>query len=88
MKIRLKERKIPQDYPNQIVFKPDNLFIDNETNHKIAIKKLLYNNKWRPMVVVYDIIELQVQIITIYPTTEQEINKRINRGRWSRNEKD
>lgn len=46
LKIRLKERKIPQSYPSKILTKPDNRFFYVETNHLIAaIKKPIYNKK-------------------------------------------
>lgn len=87
LKIRLKERKIPQSYPRKIVTKPDSLFVDTITNHQIAVKKLEYNGKLRPMVVAYDIIESTVYIITIHPSSEEETNNKLRRGRWIKHEK-
>lgn len=86
--IRLKERSIPQDYPSKIVSDPDDKYFDTATQHQIAIKKMGYNGEIRPMVVAYDIIEEDLQIITIHPTTEQEINSKLRRERWIKNEKD
>lgn len=86
LKIRLKERNIPQDYPNKIVSTPDEKYFDTATNHKIAVKKLIYNEKTRPMAVAYDIIGEDLQIITIHPTTDQEIKNKLKRKRWIKNE--
>ena len=66
---------------------PASLFIDTVTNHHIAVKKLRYNNKLRPMVVAYDIIESEIYIITIHPSTDKEIRNKQNRGRWKKHEK-
>ncbi len=87
LKIRLRERKIPQNYPSKILSQPDRQYIDTVTNHSIAVKKLAYNRKVRPMVVVYDIIESEMQVITIHPITDQEIANKLERRRWIKNEK-
>lgn len=88
LKIRLKERDIPEDYPGRIVSAPDEKYFDTATNHQIAVKKLEYSERVRPMAVAYDIIGEDLQIITIHPTTEQEINSKLRRKRWVKNEKD
>ena len=82
LKIRLEQRRIPQESPELIVKDPEKRFFDTETGREIAIKKLEYNEKIRSMVVVYDIIEGEIQIITIHPVSEQEIQNKLNRGRW------
>lgn len=86
--IRLKERNIPQDYPSKIVSDPDDKYFDTATSHQIAVKKLEYNEKTRSMAVAYDIIGEDLQIITIHPTTEQEIRNKLERKRWVKDEKD
>lgn len=87
LKVRLKERQIPDNYPKWILSQPDQTYVDRLTMHHIAIKKLDYNQKLRPMVVVYAIINSVIQVITIYPTTDQEIANRIKSQRWAKNEK-
>ena len=87
LKIRLKQREIPPDYPSQIFSQPDNQYLDTLSNHQIAVKKLKYNGKLRPMAIAYDIIKYEIQIITVYPVTDQEISNRIKRRRWIRYEK-
>ena len=82
LKIRLEQRRFPQESPELIVKDPEKRFFDTETGREIAIKKLEYNEKIRSMVVVYDIIEGEIQIITIHPVSEQEIQNKLNRGRW------
>lgn len=87
LNIRLKERKIPRNYPSKILSKPDARFIDSVTNYKIAVRSLMYNFKIRPMVVVYDIIKSEIQIITIHPISSREIANKLKRERWIKNEK-
>ena len=82
LKIRLKERKIPQNYPEKILSKPDAKYFDTLRNRPMAVKSLKYEAKIRPMVIAYDIIGEEFQILTVYPTNEQEINNRLKSGRW------
>lgn len=87
LKIRLKERQIPSTYPVKILSKPDKKFIDTQTDHRIVVKRLTYNGRTRPMVVAYDIIGKEIQVITIHPSSSQEIKNKINKRRWIKNEK-
>ena len=82
LKIRLEQRLIPQAYPRKIFTQADHKYFDPLTNHYIAVKKLKYNKKLRPMVIAYDIINVEIQVITVYPTTEQEIKNRVQNKRW------
>lgn len=87
LKIRLKQREIPKTYPMEILTKPESRFFDILTEHSIVVRKLKYNEKLRPMVVAYDIINNEIQIITVHPITDQEIKNRVKRKRWIKNEK-
>lgn len=78
----MRVRFIPIIYPHKILTQPDDQYFDPLTRHQVAVKKLKYNGKLRPMVTVYDIIGGEIQAITIYPTTDQEINNRVKNGRW------
>lgn len=87
-KLRLKERLIPQSYPKLILSSPDESYYDTITKHYISLKKLEYNKKVRPMVIAYDIIGSVIQVITIYPTSNQEVKKCVQAKRWIKNEKE
>lgn len=86
LKIRLKQRKIPQNYPGKILAKSDTRYFDTLTGHLIAIGELQYNKKLRLMAVVYDIISDEIQVITIHPVSKQEITNKVQRKRWIKNE--
>ena len=45
LKLRLKIRKIQEDYPRRIYKNPEQTFYDNIEKTSIAIKKLYYNRK-------------------------------------------
>lgn len=82
LKLRLEQRLIPRTYPGKILSQPNHKYFDPLTNHYVAVRKLKYNNKLRSMVIAYDIINVEIQVITVYPTTEQEIKNRVQSRRW------
>ena len=79
---RLKERNIHQAYPRQIYIQSKPHYFDNETGHLVAVSKLKYAQKLRSMAVAYDIINGNIEIITIFPIEENELKNKINSGRW------
>ncbi|MBI3290242.1 hypothetical protein HYZ78_02510 [Candidatus Microgenomates bacterium] len=79
---RLKERKIPRNYPRTVYKKSKAHFFDTETLHKTAVLDLEYAEKLRPMAIAYDIIKEEVHIITIHPISSEEVDRKINSERW------
>lgn len=79
---RLKQRQIPKNYPTKILEKPDERYFDTLKSCHIAIRKLKYKDKLRPMMVAYDIIGDEIQAITIHPENDKEVENRLKSGRW------
>ena len=73
-------------YPRIIYTNPEQKYYDTEEGHFIAIKKLLYNNKVRNIMIAYEEKNGTVEIITIHPITEEKIISRIVGRRWIKNE--
>ena len=86
LKLRLKVREIPEDYPKLIYKNPEKKFFDNVEEAYISIKKLKYNNKLRNMMIAYEIKDEKIEIITIHPISDEKIKNRILTGRWIKNE--
>jgi hypothetical protein len=82
LKLRLKIRKIPEEYPELIYENPEEKYYDTAEDTFIAIKRLPYNKKVRPMMIAYEEKRDTVEIITIHPITEEKIVTRTVRGRW------
>ena len=83
LKLRLLIRKIPESYPRLIYEEAERTFYDTAEDKWIAIKKLAYNQKTRPMMIAYEQRGEIVEIVTIHPITEEKIINRILRSRWS-----
>ena len=87
LKNRLKERKIPYSYPKIILKESDNKYRDNVTGRNIAVKRMIYGEGEKNMVIAYVIINEVFEIITIHPVSNSELKNKINSGRWIKNEK-
>ena len=85
LKLRLRVRKIPEEYPEEIYKNPEQRFFDNWEMASIAIKKLIYNKKLRDMMIAYEEKEGKIEIITIHPITEEKIINRVMSKRWTKN---
>lgn len=88
LKIRLKERKIPQNYPKTIIQDSEEKYRDVDTGYNIAVKSMEYNGKLRPMVTAYAIMESEIQAVTVYPTSRKDIESKLKRGRWIKGEEE
>ena len=86
LKLRLKVRKIPEEYPKKIYENPDQKLFDNLEGTFISIKKLPYNTKVRNMMIAYEEKNEEINIITIHPISEEKIINKIISKRWSKNE--
>lgn len=82
LRIRLKSRKIPEDYPQKIYDCPEQVFLDRIDGTKIAVRKLFYYGKTRNMMIAYEENNKETKIITIHPITDEKIISRCMRGRW------
>lgn len=87
LETRLKERKISKAYPKRILRESEQNYFDTLTSHYIAVKRLQYGGKMRNMVIAYDIIEEDREIITIYPISDSEIDNKVESRRWKVYEK-
>ncbi len=86
LKRRLKERKVPNNYPKKIYENAKLRFRDTLTSHNIAISRLEYGKKLRNLVISYDIMGSNIEIITIHPISDSDIKIRIKTKRWIKHE--
>lgn len=82
LKLRIRVRKINKLLPQKIIKESNDIFYDNETGHWIAVREEKYAGKIRPMVAVFDKINSDIEIITVYPSDDREISTRVEKGRW------
>lgn len=85
--IRLKQRSIPKDYPKKIIEQPEEEYLDTLTKRSIAIKRLEFEGKLRNILIAYDIIESNIEIVTVHIISSKEIENKIQAGRWKKYEK-
>ena len=79
---RISLRKIEYDLPQRIYEDADEKFMDNETGHFIAVKKVIIYGKERDVMVAYKREDTDVKLLTIHPLKEGQKENRIQSGRW------
>lgn len=62
---RMKIRGIPENLPRVVFEKAKKHYYDLQRNHWIAVGQIYYRNKFRLMIVAYDIINDTIEIITV-----------------------
>jgi len=79
---RISLRKIEYDLPQKIYKDAEERFVDNETGHIIAVKKVIMYGKERDVMVAYEHVDADVKLLTIHPLKEGQKENRIQSGRW------
>ena len=79
---RCKMRGISEQIINELVYQYDEIFKDKITNNLIFIKKFKWTNKERNIILVTQIKEQDLFLITIHPLKENQKQNRIENGRW------
>lgn len=82
LKLRLKLRKIPEEYPREVYTNFERQYVDIEERRDVRIKKLHYNQKLRNMMIAFDKTGDAIDIVTIHPISEGKILNRLTSGRW------
>lgn len=80
--VQIKQRRITKTLAKHIYLEAEENYLDTVSNHFVAISKVKLGEKFKKVMVAYDIIDKEVHFITSYPVKEQEIVKRLARKRW------
>ena len=84
LKLKMKIRDIPSNLPKIIYKEAKENYLDTETSYHIATKKVIYKNKKRDMIVVFEELTDVIRIITIHPLKSYQKEIRIKTGRWKK----
>ena len=80
--VRLKMRGIPQELPRIVYQKAERRFYDTQSELEIAVLQTKYFGKSRPIMVAYRSHPNHVLLITIHPLKVNQLENRIESGRW------
>lgn len=82
LKFRLKQRRIPTKIAREIIKTAQEYYWDALRKHHIMVAEVQYKNKLRKVLLSYDKIAGGVELITLHPIASQQIQNRLNSGRW------
>ncbi len=75
-------RRIEYVLPKRIYEDAEERFMDDETGHIIAVKKVIIYGKERDVMVAYKHEDADVKLLTIHPLKEGQKENPIQSGRW------
>jgi len=81
--LQVKERRISKKLAKLVYLQAEKKYFDTLTKHRIAIVQTKHLGKTRSIMVAFDaIIEDEIWFVTVYPLSNEEIEKRVKQGRW------
>jgi len=83
LKTRLKQREISTELVTKVIEKNEQAFWDNLRDRHIIVSKVIYKDKARHVLVAYDKIGKNIEVVTIHPISSKEIDQKIKSGRWT-----
>lgn len=86
LRLRLKHRDIPKEWPKEIIEEAETCYWDVQESHYIAVGQRYYKGKMREMMVIFDRRGDRVEAISISPLGAGQKEKRIKSGRWIEHE--
>ncbi|MFQ5711883.1 MAG: hypothetical protein ACE5GD_08925 [Candidatus Geothermarchaeales archaeon] len=75
-------RGVPEELPEMVFRGAERRFRDEATGHFVALKKTSYAGKRRLIMVVYDVKDGVVEIVTVHPISSRQVESRIKSLRW------
>ena len=77
LKFRIKIRNIPYSLPENIFLNAKERYFDKLTGNRVAVKRVLYKNKQKEIMVAYQESSTEVRLITTHPLKlEQKFNRK------------
>ena len=74
-------RDIPKNLPMKIFKEAQEVYLDTDTSYHIALKKLMYKNKIRDMIVVFEELDDVIILVTIHPLKSYQKEARVKTRR-------
>jgi len=82
LKLRISLRGFPEELPLRVYKEAERRFYDEKSGHFIALKKMFYAGRERFIIVVYDVRNGVVELITVHPISKRQVEYRVKSGRW------
>ena len=81
-KLRINLRGIEKRTVKKVLKEKDAEYFDTKANYFVAIKRLQYKKKIKPIAVVFEKSEKTIEVVTVFATKDREIKSRVLGGRW------
>jgi hypothetical protein len=83
LRFKMQQRAIPDSPPERIYRESTQRFYNHHSLRQIAVLEVLYRQHRALMMIAYDQMPEEAEIITIHPITRDQIQDRLRNGRWT-----
>lgn len=80
---KMQQRDISESVPGRIYRESTQRFYNHHSLRQIAVSEVFYRQRKVLMMIAYDQMPDEVEIITIHPITREQIQDRLRSGRWT-----
>lgn len=81
LKTRLRLRHMASDLPRHVYLQSTERYYDVQEERMIAVAHVEHEGRIRPLSIAYDEFEDHVEIVTIHPIRQSQIDNRLQTGR-------
>lgn len=83
LRFKLRVREIPERIPEWIYRESRQRYYNHHSLRRIAVMEVRYFQRRTLMMIAYDHLPDHVEIVTIHPITQDQIQDRLRTGRWT-----
>ena len=83
LRFKMQQRDISELVPERIYRESTQRFYNHHSLRQIAVLEVLYRQRRVLMMIAYDQMPDEAEIITIHPITREQIQDRLRSGRWT-----
>lgn len=83
LQFKIRVRRISEGIPGRIYRESTQRYYNHHTLRHIAVMQVYYQRRRTLMMIAYDQHPDHVEIITIHPIARQQVQDRLNSGRWT-----
>lgn len=82
----MQQREFPNGFGEMLLRDADNYYYDTEERTSIAVKRLHFKGRERDVALVFVVEGRAIAFISIFPLKTGEIRRKIQTGKWARDE--
>ena len=85
-RLRMRQREMPDGFGEMLLREADSYYYDTEEYTSVAVKRVPFKGRNRDVALVFSVEGSEVALISIFPLKAGELRRKIQTGKWARDE--